>query len=86
MSTIITQIEATEARFKHTERQHQQIDFGNGITTSYAYDPQTFRYDPLYRLISASGKECVAQLSYGLTDNFDDLPFLRNLTPGDPMT
>lgn len=117
--------------------QRQQITYGNGVTTSYDYDPQTFRltqlqtqtasneilqelfytydpvgniteiedraiptvffdnqiiepkslyrYDSLYRLISASGKEHVAQIEHGLNDNFDDLPFLRNLNPGDPM-
>ncbi|HNP50792.1 MAG TPA: SpvB/TcaC N-terminal domain-containing protein [Nitrosomonas nitrosa] len=117
--------------------QRQQITYGNGVTTTYRYDPQTFRlthlqtrtannsglqdlhyiydpvgniteiedqaiptvfydnqimepkcrysYDPLYRLIAASGKEHVAQIDHGLFDNFDDLPYLRNLNPGDPM-
>lgn len=117
--------------------QRRQINYGNGVTTTYAYDPQTFRlthldtrrgdhvrlqdllyvydpvgniteiedraiptvfydqqiiepkslyrYDPLYRLIFASGKEHRGQIDHGLTDNFDDLPFLQNLHPGDPM-
>jgi RHS repeat-associated protein len=117
--------------------QRRRINYGNGVTTDYAYDPQTFRllhletrrgngnllqdlryvydpvgniteiedraiptvffdnqivepkalyrYDPLYRLISATGKELAAQINHGLSDNFNDLPFLRNLNPGDPM-
>jgi RHS repeat-associated protein len=44
-----------------------------------------YRYDLLYRLIEATGKEHRASFDYGLADNFDDLPFLQNLNPGDPM-
>jgi len=36
-------------------------------------------------LISASGKEHSTPLDHGQFDNFNDLPFLRNLNPGDPM-
>lgn len=117
--------------------QRQSITYGNGVITTYAYDPLTFRllhletrggdnqllqdlryvydpvgniteiedraiptvffdqqivepkslyrYDALYRLIFASGKEHAGQIDHGLNDNFDDLSFLRNLNPGDPM-
>ena len=36
-------------------------------------------------MISASGKEHSTPLDHGQFDNFNDLPFLRNLNPGDPM-
>ncbi|SFK87077.1 RHS repeat-associated core domain-containing protein [Nitrosomonas aestuarii] len=117
--------------------QRQSITYGNGVITTYTYDPLTFRllhletrgvnnqllqdlryvydpvgniteiedraiptvffdqqivepkshyrYDALYRLIFASGKEHAGQIDHALNDNFDDLPFLRNLSPGDPM-
>lgn len=44
-----------------------------------------YRYDALYRLIRAAGREHAAQVNHGATDNWNDLPFLKQYSPGDDM-
>jgi RHS repeat-associated protein len=44
-----------------------------------------YNYDPLYRLIEAEGKEHIAQTNFGGEDNWNDLPFLKQYSTGDPM-
>lgn len=45
-----------------------------------------YTYDAIYRLIKAEGKEHIAQVSFGLQDNWNDLPFLKQYSVNDPMT
>jgi len=45
----------------------------------------TFIYDSLYRLTAATGRENDAALKYGDCDNWNDKPFMQDLSPGDPM-
>lgn len=42
-------------------------------------------HDPLYRLIEAEGKEHIGQHNPGVKDNYNDNPFLKSYSPGDPM-
>lgn len=42
-------------------------------------------YDPLYRLIEARGREHAGQNNPGPEDNWDDSPFRKSYSPGDPM-
>lgn len=44
-----------------------------------------YTYDPLYRLIQASGREHPAQVSFGAQDNWDDAPFMEKYSRNDPM-
>jgi RHS repeat-associated protein len=44
-----------------------------------------YTYDPIYRLIKASGREHATQANFGQVDNFKDLPFLKKYSQGDPM-
>ena len=44
-----------------------------------------YRYDPLYQLIEAQGREHRGQLAFGDHDNWNDLPFLKNYRPGDDL-
>lgn len=44
-----------------------------------------YTYDSLYRLIDAEGKEHIAQTNFGTEDNWNDLPFLKQYSTGDPM-
>lgn len=46
----------------------------------------TYTYDPLYRLIEATGREHTATVGFGSEDNWDDLPFLRQYSQGDPLS
>src|SRR6185436_14330879 len=55
--------------------------FGNQMVTGLA----TYRYDPLYRLIEATGREHPGQLAAGAADNWDDAPFLVRHGAADPM-
>ncbi len=45
----------------------------------------TYTYDPLYRLINATGREHAGQLNYDINDNWQDLPFLTVAAPGDSL-
>ncbi|MGV8094282.1 MAG: SpvB/TcaC N-terminal domain-containing protein [Mangrovibacterium sp.] len=45
-----------------------------------------YTYDALYRLVSATGRENTASLTFGSQDNRNDAPFMHQLNPGDPMT
>ena len=45
----------------------------------------SYVYDPLYRLTEATGRENVAVAVFGQFDNWDDQPFLRQYSQGDPM-
>jgi YD repeat-containing protein len=44
-----------------------------------------YTYDALYRLAVATGRENNAPLSFNGKDNWNDVPFLTQLNPGDPM-
>ena len=44
-----------------------------------------FTYDALYRLIEAIGRENDATLIFGADDNWNDAPFMRQMSPGDPL-
>ncbi|MCG8474395.1 MAG: insecticidal toxin complex protein, partial [Cytophagales bacterium] len=45
-----------------------------------------YTYDALYRLTQAEGREHAGQaLDFGQCDNWQDLPFLKNYSPGDAM-
>jgi RHS repeat-associated protein len=44
-----------------------------------------YTYDPLYRLIEATGREHKAQLVFDGQDNWQDLPFLKECTQGTAM-
>ncbi len=44
-----------------------------------------YKYDPLYRLIEASGREHIGQVDFGEHDNWNDSPFLKKYYPGDDM-
>ena len=45
----------------------------------------TYTYDPLYRLIEATGREHAATVGFGNEDNWNDLPFLKQYSQGDAM-
>ncbi|MEI6704122.1 MAG: RHS repeat-associated core domain-containing protein, partial [Deltaproteobacteria bacterium] len=117
--------------------QRKDITYGNGITTTYDYDPLTFRlshlqthkpngellqdlgyacdptgnitqiedqarptiffdnmetrpvndytYDAIYRLIAANGREHIGQANVGVEDNWNDAPYMKQYSAGDPM-
>jgi RHS repeat-associated protein len=44
-----------------------------------------FTYDAIYRLTEAKGREHIAQVGFGKEDNWNDLPFVKQYSPGDPM-
>jgi len=44
-----------------------------------------YTYDALYRLAEATGRENNAALTFNGNDNWNDLPFMHQLNPGDPM-
>lgn len=44
-----------------------------------------YKYDALYRLIEATGRENNAALTFDNKDNWNDAPFFQQLNPGDPM-
>lgn len=53
---------------------------------NYKIEPKSdYTYDPLYRLVEASGREHKAQTGFGKTDNWNDLPFLKKYSPNDTM-
>jgi catechol 2,3-dioxygenase-like lactoylglutathione lyase family enzyme len=45
----------------------------------------TYRYDPLYRLVEATGREHVAQAGFGAADNWAGLAYVQHLDPGDVL-
>ncbi|HEY3437350.1 MAG TPA: SpvB/TcaC N-terminal domain-containing protein [Actinotalea sp.] len=45
----------------------------------------TYRYDPSYRLVEATGREHAGQLDFGLTDNVADAAMLVRHDPNDPL-
>lgn len=45
----------------------------------------TYTYDALYRLIEATGREHIGQLSFDSEDNWDDRPFLKKYNANDPL-
>ncbi|WP_180231081.1 SpvB/TcaC N-terminal domain-containing protein [Bacillus toyonensis] len=45
----------------------------------------TYTYDALYRLVEATGRENATPLSFDNNDNWNDLVFMHQLNPGDPM-
>jgi len=45
----------------------------------------TYRYDALYRLIQAKGRENASPLLFDGKDNWSDAAFMKQLSPGDPM-
>ncbi len=44
-----------------------------------------YTYDALYRLIEATGKENNVALTFDACDNWNDMPFLHSMNPGDSM-
>ena len=66
----------------HTEdRNVPAVFFDNQKITGVA----SYTYDPLYRLIEATGREHVAQPIFGQFDNWNDQPFLRRYGQGEAM-
>jgi RHS repeat-associated protein len=57
------------------------VFFNNTKITSVS----TYTYDALYRLIEATGKENNAALSFTREDNWNDAPFMQQLSNNDPM-
>lgn len=55
--------------------------FGNHVVTGLG----TYRYDPSYRLIEATGREHPGQLAAGAADNWDDQPFLGRYSVSDAL-
>jgi RHS repeat-associated protein len=53
--------------------------FGNQMVTGLA----TYRYDPLYRVQEATGREHIGQVGFGAADNWNDLAFVTRYAPGD---
>lgn len=45
----------------------------------------SFTYDALYRLIEATGREHIAQVTFGAEDNWNDLSFMKQYSQNDPM-
>jgi RHS repeat-associated protein len=45
----------------------------------------SFTYDAIYQLIEASGREHAGQLTTGVEDNWNDLPFLQKKAPNSPL-
>jgi len=56
------------------------IWFENAMITGLA----TYRYDPVYRLVEATGREHPGQLAAPV-DNWDDQPFRKNYSVNDPL-
>jgi RHS repeat-associated protein len=67
----------------HIEDTNIPVNFFNNQKISGVSE---YTYDALYRLISATGRENNAALSFDNEDNWRDAPFLQQLNPGDPMT
>ena len=44
-----------------------------------------YTYDALYRLVEATGRENNAALNFGDCDNWNDMPFLHSMNPGNAM-
>jgi RHS repeat-associated protein len=55
--------------------------FANQMVTGLS----TYRYDPLYRLAEASGREHIGQVDFGTADNWTDAAFVQRLDPGDAL-
>lgn len=55
--------------------------FGNAMVSGLA----TYRYDAVYRLTEATGREHPGQLAAGAADNWDDQPFLQRYAASDPL-
>lgn len=60
----------------------QPIIFFNGNKTTHR---NQYTYDALYRLTRASGREHIGQVSHNDNDNWNDLPFKKQYSPGDSM-
>ncbi|MDQ1637294.1 MAG: hypothetical protein QOF62_633 [Pyrinomonadaceae bacterium] len=45
----------------------------------------SYRYDALYRLTEATGREHVGQAVFGQSDNWNDLPLMKQYSQGDAM-
>jgi RHS repeat-associated protein len=45
----------------------------------------SYTYDALYRVIEATGREHVGQASFGQSDNWNDLPFMKQYSSNDVM-
>ncbi len=43
----------------------------------------TYTYDPIYQLVHATGREHAATVNLSSLDNWNDLPFLKQLNPND---
>ncbi|MBC7900714.1 MAG: RHS repeat-associated core domain-containing protein, partial [Saprospiraceae bacterium] len=57
------------------------VFFGNQIVEPAA----AYTYDALYRLIEATGREHIGQITFDQQDNWDDRPFLKRYGAGDAM-
>ncbi|TCC99005.1 SpvB/TcaC N-terminal domain-containing protein [Pedobacter psychroterrae] len=45
-----------------------------------------YTYDALYRLAEASGRENTSSMTFSAKDNWNDIQFMQQLNPGDPMS
>ena len=71
-----------EGNVTHLEdRAVPTVWFANQMVTGLS----TYRYDPLYRLIEAAGREHVAQVDFGSSDNWADADFVQHLHPNDVL-
>lgn len=57
------------------------VCFGNHMVTGLS----TYRYDTLYRLVEATGREHAGQVDFGTTDNWADTVFRHRLDPNDAL-
>ncbi|HEX4982899.1 MAG TPA: SpvB/TcaC N-terminal domain-containing protein, partial [Ilumatobacteraceae bacterium] len=55
--------------------------FANAMVTGTS----TYRYDPLYQLVEATGREHAGQTSFGATDNTSDAAFAKQYDPLDAL-
>lgn len=45
-----------------------------------------YTYDALYRLAEASGRENTSSMTFSAKDNWNDIQFMQQLNPGDPIS
>ena len=58
-----------------------EVFFNNQKITGTA----SYVYDAVYRLIEATGREHIGVVGFGANDIWDDLPFMKEYSSGDPM-
>lgn len=63
------------------DRNIPEVFFNNQQITGVS----SFIFDALYRLAEATGREHAGHLSFGAADNWNDQPFIKPHSQGDPM-